>query len=93
MSGIALQRLTEERKAWRKDHPFVRRRETCVFNGRDLWRSQVGQMTRQEIFCCGNVVCVNCFLSHLSSDSWESWGTTKNVLHVMCTDDMGGRAL
>jgi hypothetical protein len=23
MSGIALQRLTEERKAWRKDHPFV----------------------------------------------------------------------
>ena len=23
MSGIALGRLTEERKAWRKDHPFV----------------------------------------------------------------------
>lgn len=23
MSGIAIGRLTEERKAWRKDHPFV----------------------------------------------------------------------
>ena len=23
MSGIALGRLSEERKAWRKDHPFV----------------------------------------------------------------------
>lgn len=23
MSGIALARLSEERKAWRKDHPFV----------------------------------------------------------------------
>jgi len=23
MSGIALGRLAEERKAWRKDHPFV----------------------------------------------------------------------
>jgi hypothetical protein len=25
MSGIALSRLAQERKAWRKDHPFVRR--------------------------------------------------------------------
>ena len=25
MSGIALGRLAEERKAWRKDHPFVSR--------------------------------------------------------------------
>jgi hypothetical protein len=24
MSGIALGRLAEERKGWRKDHPFVR---------------------------------------------------------------------
>ena len=24
MSGIAVGRLSEERKAWRKDHPFVR---------------------------------------------------------------------
>lgn len=24
MSGIAIGRLTEERKSWRKDHPFVR---------------------------------------------------------------------
>lgn len=24
MSGIALSRLAQERKAWRKDHPFVR---------------------------------------------------------------------
>lgn len=24
MSGIAIARLAEERKAWRKDHPFVR---------------------------------------------------------------------
>lgn len=24
MSGIAIGRLSEERKAWRKDHPFVR---------------------------------------------------------------------
>lgn len=23
MSGIALSRLAQERKAWRKDHPFV----------------------------------------------------------------------
>lgn len=23
MTGIAIGRLTEERKAWRKDHPFV----------------------------------------------------------------------
>jgi hypothetical protein len=23
MAGIAIGRLTEERKAWRKDHPFV----------------------------------------------------------------------
>jgi hypothetical protein len=23
MSGIAIGRLSEERKAWRKDHPFV----------------------------------------------------------------------
>jgi hypothetical protein len=23
MSGIAIARLAEERKAWRKDHPFV----------------------------------------------------------------------
>ena len=27
MSGIALQRLAEERKAWRKEHPFV-----CNYN-------------------------------------------------------------
>ena len=27
MSGIALQRLGEERRAWRRDHPFVR----CFF--------------------------------------------------------------
>ena len=25
MSGIAVGRLSEERKAWRKDHPFVRK--------------------------------------------------------------------
>lgn len=25
MSGIAIARLGEERKAWRKDHPFVRK--------------------------------------------------------------------
>ena len=25
MSGIAIGRLSEERKAWRKDHPFVRK--------------------------------------------------------------------
>ena len=25
MSGICRPRLTEERKQWRKDHPFVRR--------------------------------------------------------------------
>lgn len=25
MSGIALSRLAQERKAWRKDHPFVRK--------------------------------------------------------------------
>lgn len=25
MSGIAFSRLTQERKAWRKDHPFVSR--------------------------------------------------------------------
>ncbi len=24
MSGIAIGRLTEERKSWRKDHPFVK---------------------------------------------------------------------
>lgn len=26
MSGIAVARLGEERKAWRKDHPFVRKK-------------------------------------------------------------------
>ena len=33
MSGIALGRLSEERKAWRKDHPFVRiLKLTCGIN-------------------------------------------------------------
>lgn len=27
MSGIALSRLAQERKAWRKDHPFVSKPE------------------------------------------------------------------
>ena len=31
MSGIALGRLAEERKAWRKDHPFV---SHLVYGGR-----------------------------------------------------------
>lgn len=29
MSGIALSRLAQERKAWRKDHPFVSIYEHC----------------------------------------------------------------
>lgn len=28
MSGIALSRLAQERKAWRKDHPFVSMKTT-----------------------------------------------------------------
>lgn len=28
MSGIALSRLAQERKAWRKDHPFVSTKAT-----------------------------------------------------------------
>lgn len=28
MSGIAIARLSEERKGWRKDHPFV----SCIFD-------------------------------------------------------------
>lgn len=31
MSGIALSRLAQERKAWRKDHPFVS--TTVLSNG------------------------------------------------------------
>jgi hypothetical protein len=31
MSGIAIGRLTEERKAWRKDHPFVRKKYSVKF--------------------------------------------------------------
>jgi len=27
MSGIAIARLSEERKAWRKEHPFVSKKE------------------------------------------------------------------
>ena len=30
MSGIAIGRLTEERKSWRKDHPFVSK-ELIIF--------------------------------------------------------------
>lgn len=30
MSGIALSRLAQERKAWRKDHPFVSIKELGV---------------------------------------------------------------
>ena len=34
MSGIALSRLAQERKAWRKDHPFVRKALfLCVAGG------------------------------------------------------------
>ena len=55
MSGIALGRLTEERKAWRKDHPFVSVSPIVVGKAidetfsliiiyfthcRDLWRDQ-----------------------------------------------------
>lgn len=31
MSGIALSRLAQERKAWRKDHPFVSLQKTNIF--------------------------------------------------------------
>ena len=31
MSGIAIGRLNEERKAWRRDHPFVSLRSCCLF--------------------------------------------------------------
>lgn len=31
MSGIALSRLTQERKAWRKDHPFVSATPHCAY--------------------------------------------------------------
>lgn len=30
MSGIALTRLSEERKGWRKDHPFVSTMFTAI---------------------------------------------------------------
>lgn len=30
MSGIALSRLAQERKAWRKDHPFVSKLESRI---------------------------------------------------------------
>lgn len=30
MSGIAVGRLSEERKAWRKDHPFVSTVVNCL---------------------------------------------------------------
>ena len=34
MSGIAVARLAEERKAWRKDHPFVSSQSARVHVGR-----------------------------------------------------------
>ena len=54
MSGIAVGRLSEERKAWRKDHPFVSLVDLilidahlsvysvhcCIHACRDLWPSQ-----------------------------------------------------
>ena len=30
MSGIAIGRLNEERKAWRKDHPFVNKKKSIL---------------------------------------------------------------
>jgi len=32
MSGIALSRLAQERKAWRKDHPFVSNTNILLMN-------------------------------------------------------------
>lgn len=37
MSGIALSRLAQERKAWRKDHPFVSMRTVKFLSLQLFW--------------------------------------------------------
>lgn len=39
MSGIALSRLAQERKAWRKDHPFVSMRTVTFLTVQLVWSS------------------------------------------------------
>lgn len=52
MSGIAIARLAEERKAWRKDHPFVSLIYTLLNTGVQgmvnigkVWERLCGQKT------------------------------------------------
>lgn len=44
MSGIALSRLAQERKAWRKDHPFVSMQTT------KYWTLQLFQCSGDDFF-------------------------------------------
>lgn len=47
MSGIALSRLAQERKAWRKDHPFVRPLE-----GTGCPNPSLREGTSADCLCC-----------------------------------------
>lgn len=51
MSGIALSRLAQERKAWRKDHPFVSigSRDPCDEILPECWLESVCFLTNFQI--------------------------------------------
>lgn len=56
MSGIALGRLSEERKAWRKDHPFVRiKKLTC-----DISYVKLGSLYATELYQVKTVLSKDC---------------------------------
>ena len=48
MSGIAIGRLSEERKGWRKDHPFVSTNEIIVSNIQLLTRMDIVNMSERQ---------------------------------------------
>lgn len=50
MSGIAFSRLTQERKAWRKDHPFVSSIQHCPKSPGGLWALSSRSMVRMWSF-------------------------------------------
>lgn len=64
MSGIALSRLAQERKAWRKDHPFVSMKATKYLtlqffqcSGDDFFITLVGLVVQKEATLCKDKIC------------------------------------
>lgn len=93
MSGIALSRLAQERKAWRKDHPFVR----FNFFKRSV-QSACGQSTccpfvYTLIFVFSGICCRTNKKSRWDYESHElgmcySWQEGGKVFHSVCPGKM-----